>query len=152
MVNQKLFSMSNIKKQVAKTLAWKKNTTYCATRLGILESEYIKLKKEILKEKYKAKKKLKVINDQSSKFTESVDLDKGEKTISITSTSEPKLADEIIKLLKIDTTQWRLSQYWNKQMGDHWRVSALVSKVKETPADLLKHLKYQKQLFLIKKT
>ena len=146
--------MSNIKKQVAKTLAWKKNTTYCAARLGILESEYIKLKKEILKERYKAKKKVKVINDQSSKFTESVDLDKGEKTISITSTSEPKSADEIIKLLKIDTTQWRLSQYWNKQMGDHWRVSALVSKVKETPADLLKDLleNWKPKTFKIPKT
>ena len=146
--------MSSLKKQVAETIRWKKNPTYCAARLGILESEYIQLKKEILKERRKAKKRSKIINDPTSKFTEAVDLNKGEKTISITSTSEPKSADEIIELLKIDTTQWKLSQYWNKQMGDHWRVSALVSKVKETPQDLLKDLleNWKPKKFKIPKT
>lgn len=146
--------MSSLKKQVAETFRWKKNPTYCAARLGILESEYIQLKKEILKERRKAKKRSKIINDPTSKFTEAVDLNKGEKTISITSTSEPKSADEIIELLKIDTTQWKLSQYWNKQMGDHWRVSALVSKVKETPQDLLKDLleNWKPKKFKIPKT
>ena len=132
--------MISLKKQVAETIRWKKSPTYCAARLGILESEYIKIKKEILKERRKANKRSKVIIDQTSKFTESVDLDKGEKTLSISSTTEPKSAEEIIELLKIDTTQWKLSQYWNKQMSDHWRVSALVSKVKEGPGDLLKDL------------
>lgn len=122
--------MISLKKQVAETIRWKKSPTYCAARLGILESEYIKIKKEILKERRKANKRSKVIIDQTSKFTESVDLDKGEKTLSISSTTEPRSAEEIIELLKIDTTQWKLSQYWNKQMGDHWRVSALVTKVK----------------------
>jgi hypothetical protein len=132
--------MSLLKKQVAETIRWKKSPTYCASKLGILESEYIKIKKEILKERRKANKRSKVISDQTSKFTESVDLDKGEKTLSISSTTEPKSAEEIIELLKIDTSQWKLSQYWNKQMSDHWRVSALVSKVKEGPGDLLKDL------------
>ena len=132
--------MSSLKKQVAETIRWKKNPTYCASKLGILESEYIKIKKQILKEKRRANKIHKLIKDPTSKFTESVDLDKGEKTLSISSTTEPKSAEEIIELLKIDTTQWKLSQYWNKQMSDHWRVSALVSKVKEDPRDLLKDL------------
>ena len=132
--------MSSLKKQVAETIRWKKNPTYCAARLGILESEYIQLKKEILKERRKAKKRSKIINDPTSKFTEAVDLNKGEKTLSISSTTEPKSAEEIIELLKIDTTQWKLSQYWNKQMSDHWRVSALVSKIKKGPEDLLKDL------------
>ena len=132
--------MGNIKKQIAETLKWKKNSTYCASRLGILESEYIKLKKELLQDRKKEKKKFHKSNNQNVKFTESVDLEKGEKTISGTFTNEPKSAEEIVKLLKIDITQWKLSQYWNKQMGDHWRVSALVSKVKEGPDDFLKKL------------
>ena len=132
--------MVSLKKQVAETLRWKKSPTYCAARLGILESEYIKIKKEILKERRKANKRSKVIIDQTSNFTESVNLDKGEKTLSISSTTEPKSAEEIVELLKIDTTQWKLSQYWNKQMSDHWRVSSLVSKVKEGPGDLFKDL------------
>ncbi len=37
------------------------------------------------------------------------------------SASEPKSPEEIIDILNIDTTQWKLSSYWNKQMGDHWR-------------------------------
>tara|TARA_R110000744_G_scaffold60794_1_gene125789 strand:+ start:2615 stop:3829 length:1215 start_codon:yes stop_codon:yes gene_type:complete len=132
--------MSNIKKQITETLKWKKNSTYCAARLGILESEYIKLKKELLQDRKKEKKKFHKPNNQNVKFTESVDLEKGEKTIAGTFTNEPKSAEEIVKLLKIDITQWKLSQYWNKQMGDHWRVSALVSKVKEGPDDFLKKL------------
>lgn len=132
--------MSNIKKQITETLKWKKNSTYCAARLGILESEYIKLKKELLQDRKKEKKKFYKPNNQNVKFTESVDLEKGEKTIAGTFTNEPKSAEEIVKLLKIDITQWKLSQYWNKQMGDHWRVSALVSKVKEGPDDFLKKL------------
>jgi len=145
--------MSSLKKQVAETIRWKKNPTYCAARLGILESEYIKIKKEILRERRKAKKRSKIINDGTSKFTEVVDLNKGEKTLSISSTTEPKSAEEIIELLKIDTTQWKLSQYWNKQMSDHWRVSALVSKVKEGPGDLLKDLleKWKPKTFKIPK-
>ena len=60
-------------------------------------------------------------------------LDKGEGKISGTFDYEPKSAEEIIELLKIDTDKWKLSQYWNKQMGDHWRVSALISQIAARP-------------------
>ena len=64
------------------------------------------------------------------------------------SANEPKNPNEIIKLLKIDTSKWKLSQYWNKQMGDHWRVSALISKIKESEKshieELLKNWKPKK--------
>ena len=66
----------------------------------------------------------------------------------ITTTSEAKSPKEIIKILNIDTTEWKLSSYWNKQMGDHWRVSAMVTKLKENEVDdvaeLLKNFKPKK--------
>ncbi len=67
---------------------------------------------------------------ENAQLVESIDLEKGEGKISGTFDYEPKSAEEIIELLKIDIDKWRLSQYWNKQMGDHWRVSALVTQRK----------------------
>ncbi len=127
--------MSYLKNKVLESLKWKKSVTICAAKLGILESEYVAIKNEI------NNKNKKVYNKQNSNITESVDLEKGVSTISGSFTYEPKTAEEIIKLLKIDTKVWKLSQYWNKQMGDHWRVSALITKLKEnTKEDLLINL------------
>ena len=39
--------MANIKKQIAETLKWKKNATYCADKLGITESKYLEIKEEL---------------------------------------------------------------------------------------------------------
>ena len=122
--------MSHLKNKVLESLKWKKSVTICAARLGILESEYVAIKNEINNK-----------NKVGTNITESVDLEKGVSTISGSFTYEPKTAEEIIKLLKIDTKVWKLSQYWNKQMGDHWRVSALITKLKEnTKEDLLINL------------
>jgi hypothetical protein len=125
--------MKNLKHQVVESLRWKKNVTYSAARLGISEKEYIRIKREILNEKGKDRRKNKFFTaaSKNAELAEAIDLEKGEGKISGTFNYEPKSAEEIIKLLKIDTTVWKLSQYWNKQMGDHWRVSALVSKIKE---------------------
>jgi len=142
--------MSNyLKQRVIDSLKWKKHPKISAGRLGISESQYIKLKKEILAERKKAKKKSIFFNKaaDSAQLVESVDLEKGEGKLSGTFDHEPKSANEIIKLLKIDTTIWKLSSYWNKQMGDHWRVSALVTKIKNNEEkyleDLLKNWKPQ---------
>ena len=142
--------MSNyLKQRVIDSLKWKKHPKISAGRLGISESQYIKLKKEILAERKKAKKKRIFFNKaaDSAQLVESVDLEKGEGKLSGTFDHEPKSADEIIKLLKIDTAIWKLSSYWNKQMGDHWRVSALVTKIKNNQEkyleDLLKNWKPQ---------
>ncbi len=40
-----------LKKQIIETFKWKKTAAYCAAKLGILESEYKRLRKEIQKEK-----------------------------------------------------------------------------------------------------
>nr|MCH9716459.1 hypothetical protein [Gammaproteobacteria bacterium] len=129
----------NIKEEIIKSFKWKKSVAYCADKLGISESEYVKLRNEIRKNK-KQKRKFFGKTNADSGITEAVNLEKGEKTIAATSSTEPKSAEEIIKLLSIDTKEWKLSQYWNKQMGDHWRVSALVSKVKDTTESNLQKL------------
>lgn len=54
-------------------------------------------------------------------------LDDGTAEIKGIAFSEPQSPEEIIRILKIDTDKWKLSQYWNKQQRDHWLVSALVT-------------------------
>jgi len=120
--------MSNIKSLVKKALSWKQSPEITADRLGISVPLYIKLKKEILKEN-KAKRKQRRLKD-NPKIQQDINIEKGQARISGVSSFEPKTPEEIIALLKIDTSKWRLSQYWNKQMSDHWRVSALVTKIK----------------------
>ena len=133
----------NYKKQkVIASLKWKKNPKISAQRLDMDYDEYIKLKKQVLDEKKKLRKKDNFFEKAAVKaqLVESIDLDKGEGKISGTFDHEPKSSDEIILLLKIDTNKWRLSQYWNKQMGDHWRVSALITQIKDPEENIFKNL------------
>ena len=134
--------MNYIKQRIIESLKWKKHPRICAEKLNITEKQYIKLKKEVLQERKSEKKKANFFEKAAGKaqLVESINLEKGEGTISGTFDHEPKSADEIISLLKIDTSKWKLSQYWNKQMGDHWRVSALVSQVKHPEEKLFKEL------------
>ena len=140
--------MSNyLKHRIIESLKWKKHPSYCAEKLNISESQYKKLKKEVLNERKVEKKKSKFFSKaaDNAQLVESIDLEKGEGKLSGTFDFEPKSPEEIIRLLKIDTSVWKLSSYWNKQMGDHWRVSALVSKIKNSEEkyleDLLKNWK-----------
>jgi hypothetical protein len=57
------------------------------------------------------------------------DLEKGTALIKGYSQTEPRSPSEIVELLKIDTTVWKLSQFWNKEKNGKWEISALVSKV-----------------------
>tara|TARA_R100000734_G_C3308074_1_gene98693 strand:- start:50 stop:1276 length:1227 start_codon:yes stop_codon:yes gene_type:complete len=134
--------MSFIKSQVRETLKWKKSPEYVSEKLGISLKEYKRLKKEVLKERKQDRSKTKFFNKaaDNAQLVESIDLEKGTGKLSGTFDFEPKSAEEIVKLLKIDTKQWKLSQYWNKQMGDHWRVSALVTKVKDPQDQLFEEL------------
>ena len=92
------------------------------------------------RKKDRKKRKFFSIASKNAEIAEAIDLEKGEGKISGTFDHEPKSAEEIIQLLKIDTDRWRLSQYWNKQMGDHWRVSALVSQIKNPEEKLFQDL------------
>ena len=134
--------MDKLKKKVIESLKWKKHPSISSARIGISEEDYVKLKKEVLQERKTDRKKRRFFSNASknAEIAEAIDLDKGEGKISGTFDHEPKSAEEIIQLLKIDTDRWRLSQYWNKQMGDHWRVSALVSQIKNPEEQLFKDL------------
>jgi len=65
------------------------------------------------------------------------DLEAGTSKITGIASVEPRTAEEIIAILGIDTSKWKLSQYWNKEKSDRWEVSALVSKKPE--AEQLQH-------------
>jgi hypothetical protein len=111
--------MNNIEKKVLESLKWKKHPSYCAHRLGITESEYCNIRDKVRKNHIKG---------QASRH---YNLEKGEAKLDALVTFEPKSPDEIIKLLNIDTKEWKLSSYWNKQVQEGWRISALVTKIKE---------------------
>jgi hypothetical protein len=120
----------NLASKVKESLKWKRSNSYCAKRLGISMDEYIKIKSEVLGPTY-------VPTSMPPSFSEEVDLVKGTSKIEILSSVNPRTPDEIIKLLNIDTSIWRLSQYWNKQRGDKWFISALISQIKKTEEDVL---------------
>jgi hypothetical protein len=56
-------------------------------------------------------------------------LEAGTSKITGITSSEPRSPEEIIRVLKIDTTKWKLSQFWNKEKGSRWIVSALVTRI-----------------------
>lgn len=125
----------NIIKQVSATFKWKKPDEYCAKKLGIPLSKYRELKHEI-KNIYKQasyhpnSKKDKVVQFKENLVT-------GEAEIKGITSSKPRSPEEIIKVLNIDTSVWKLSSYWNKESGDKWVVSALVTRLKVDNLDLL---------------
>lgn len=130
--------MKTLKERVLQSLKWKKGNKYCAKRLKITLEQYIRIKAEVKKELRLNKLSGHMAPDANQE--QSYDLEKGEARLTAKTETEPKTPEEIIKLLKIDTSKWKLSRYWNKQMSDHWRVSALISKINATEGDYLEKL------------
>lgn len=62
-------------------------------------------------------------------------LDKGTLEVSKLVSEQPRSAEEIIEIHKIDKTKWRLVQYWSKEKSSGWLVSALFASRK--PQDIL---------------
>lgn len=118
----------NLVQQVRDTLKWKKSNYYCASKLGISVEKYKQLKKALEHSK---------VSDlpRVTEFKE--DLDKGSAEIKGFSTIEPRSPEEIIDILKIDTTKWKLSSYWNKERHDGWHISAMVTAIKKETTDIL---------------
>lgn len=126
--------------KVEDSFKWHKNPKECAKRIGISEEEFLRIREKVNKKRKEERITGQLIDLPSGQFDSGYNLEKGEGKLSGVCDHEPKSADEIIKLLKIDTTKWKLSAYWNKQMGDHWRVSALVSLIKKKEDLYLKNL------------
>ncbi len=130
--------MDSLFEKIKASFKWKKTSDYCAEKLNITIEDYDKLRSIV-----KSQELL-----EESSIESSYNLEKGEAKMSVVSSSEPKTPEEIIDILNIDITKWKLSSYWNKQMGDHWRVSAKVTRLKDNEVDnvaeLLKGFKPKK--------
>jgi len=123
--------MSSLLDRVKQSFKWKKNAQFCADRIGISVEDYLALKSIVSDD---------TITDTGMKLgvvSENVNLEQGSSRIEALSSTEPKTPEDIIEILGIDTSEWKLSQYWNKQKSDHWVVSALVTKLKPTEVDIL---------------
>jgi len=122
----------NLIDKVKQLIKWKKSDLYSSTKLGISIEKYKEIKKEILSQ---GNLELLPLKNKVIEFRE--DLDKGTAEIKGLSATEPRSAEEIIELLKIDTTKWKLSSYWNKERHDGWFISAMVTAIKHEPKDIL---------------
>ena len=118
--------------QVKQSLKWKQSNYFCATKLGISVEKYKQLKKEV---KFFETEINPIVKNRVVEFKEN--LEAGTAEIKGISTTEPRTAEEIIELLKIDTTKWKLSSYWNKERSDGWFISAMVTAIKQEPKDVL---------------
>lgn len=118
----------NLLNQVYGSLKWKKSDFYCASKLGISVEEYKKLKAEVHTSPPKVSNK--VIEWKEN-------LEAGTAEVKGIAVCEPRTSDEIIELLKIDTSKWKLSSYWNKETYSGWMVSAMVTAVKHEAKDVL---------------
>lgn len=124
----------------------RRSNQYCADRLNITLEEYLDRKGQVLEtlqncqteiDAMVANRLLGLFDDpqvpetspvEAIAYHENYDADEATHTLSVAVL--PKTTDEIIKLLKLDTREWRLSQVWNKQKKDRWEISALVSRLK----------------------
>tara|TARA_R110001632_G_scaffold11484_6_gene41362 strand:- start:7917 stop:9098 length:1182 start_codon:yes stop_codon:yes gene_type:complete len=117
--------MDSLLDKIKASFKWKKNSEYCAEKLNITVDDYDSLKDHV--------KSKEILEDCATSYE--YDLEKGQAKMETMSSSQPKSPEEIIDILNIDTTQWKLSSFWNKQMGDHWRVSAMVTRLKDIDVD-----------------
>jgi len=119
--------------QVKQSLKWKQSNYFCATKLGISVEKYKELKRQV---KFQFSETIE--HPKFNKILEfKEDLDKGTAEIKGLSLTEPRTAEEIIELLKIDTKKWKLSSYWNKERHDGWFISAMVTAIKHESKDVL---------------
>jgi hypothetical protein len=142
---------------------WKKSDEFCAKRIGMDLTDYIFLKRQVYKKMLEYRETVdeaikdaivksiigeecptkiefdiyKKIEDKSKIISSHTDVDSGKVKLEAYSSKEPKTPEEIIEILNIDTTKWKLSQYWNKQKGTGWLISALVTQINKEESDLL---------------
>lgn len=124
----------NLLEQVKQSLKWKQSNYYCATKLGISVEKYKELKRQLAFTNNSGEK-LQISESKLLEWRE--DIDNGTAEVKAVSLTEPRTAEEIIELLKIDTTKWKLSSYWNKERHDGWFISAMVTAIKQESKDVL---------------
>lgn len=131
---------TDLYKRVHQIMKHKKSDVESAEKCGITLEEYqdikhdIKTQSAIAKEFVRVGKEIQEDIDTEilwGKNTEGlvdthVNFETGEQKLTAITSTQPRSPEEIITLLKIDTTKWKLSQVWQKEKGDKWQISALV--------------------------
>lgn len=144
MYNSKYLKMRIISKLVYQGLTRKNSNQKEADRLSLSLHDYMFTKKrtldiinsisedQIMDDEFfqNIDNNLFVQPSTESKVTEvHQNLETGTSKITGISSTEPRTPEEIIKLLGIDTTKWKLSQFWNKEQNSKWLVSALITRL-----------------------
>lgn len=129
--------MTNIEKRVLESKKWKKSNQWCADHIGISLKQFLAIKRgaatKTINEEYTKTKHVgkSTYTSAGSKSSVKYDLDKGTGSIQIESPI-PLSPEEIIDKFRIDTNQWRLSGYWNKeQLNGTYLVSANITQLKQ---------------------
>lgn len=123
--------------QIIKAIKSKKSNKECAKKLNISLGEYLEKRKEVVQGVFSDLEKDSYIIALEEKILEfSENVEKGTANIKAISSLEPKSAEDIERILKLDKDKWKLSTYWNKQHRDvkgvdYWVVSAMVTKRQE---------------------
>jgi hypothetical protein len=141
----------NIITSVYHSIRWKRSDSYCASKLALSLENYKKIKGQILKilndpsigYNYEnivellnskidvssvTKKKISSFKSKVSSVEENIE--KGTAIIKGVSSVEPRTAEEIEEVLKLDKSKWKLTSYWNKEHQGYWLISANVSRIK----------------------
>ena len=121
--------------QVKSAIKWKRSNADTAAKLGISIQKYKELKRQV---NFKMGEHIDLPPYTKNKVIEfKEDLETGTAEIKGIAVHEPRTAEEIIELLKIDTKKWKLSTYWNKETAGGWMISAFVTAIKKEKKDVL---------------
>lgn len=134
-------SEQELLEKVKRSLKWKQSDRKSANRIGIDIEEYRKLKfKLLINNLWNKDSKIVPADTTSIKYEYKQDLTKGTVDYKVISQTETQTPEEIIQLLKLDTTKWKLSSYWNKQQSNGtWLISAQVTQIKDSIKDVLQN-------------
>lgn len=129
--------MENLLEQLQQLLKQKKANSYYAEKLGVTEQEVKELREEL---KSRGEVRNEVEDAGSATFPEqSIKYDYDNGKIQCSGIYESPISPEdIIAIHKIDTTQYKLSNYWSVQSEKGWRISAHFSKIKQEEEALIK--------------
>jgi hypothetical protein len=138
--------------QILKCIKSKKSNRECAKKLGISVDDYLNKKRFFINKTIDNLEKNSYIIALEEKIIEfSENLTNGTAKIKGIALSEPKSAEEIEQILKIDKTKWKLSSYWNKQHKnnnkEYWVVSAMVTKRQESEMSIEEAEELVKKIF-----
>ena len=135
--------MMPISKQIIRHYMDNPNTTETAVEVAIRFNFHPELSNELRGKKVRDLKRTAVAklvredaypdNSQSSSDTMGTyneNLEKGTLEVSKIVSEQPRSPEEIIKIHKVDTTKWKLVQYWSKEKSSGWLVSALFAHIK----------------------